>query len=211
MRPGDRLRFGPSPTTHVGREGPEISDRIADGQGHARLRVSVDLQLIGDGDVTDVNRHHADAGRPALAVTDGRLPPIRDVAKRESLEASATFFTVLDPRRSGLRLVLFPRTAEDRKEPAVSARGMPSVLSLTMILDEAVRLPKRQQEKLAMLLRETSLSSTIGAVAKVVSDRLKFLNGLVRQGYSIYGLVARRHGACVSRKRGATRRVSRCP
>ncbi|WP_175862282.1 ATP-binding protein [Burkholderia cepacia] len=48
---------------------------------------------------------------------------------------------------------------------------------LQLILDEVVRLPKRQQEELAMLLRETSLSSIIGA-AKVVSDRLKFLNGL---------------------------------
>ncbi|KVN96697.1 hypothetical protein WJ70_09410 [Burkholderia ubonensis] len=48
---------------------------------------------------------------------------------------------------------------------------------LQVILDEVLRLPKRQQEELAQLLRNTSLSSIIGA-AKVVSDRLKFLSGL---------------------------------
>lgn len=48
---------------------------------------------------------------------------------------------------------------------------------LQIILDEVLRLPKRQQEELAQLLRDTTLSSIIGA-AKVVSDRLKFLNGL---------------------------------
>ncbi|CAB3896193.1 ATP-binding protein [Achromobacter mucicolens] len=48
---------------------------------------------------------------------------------------------------------------------------------LQVILDEVLRLPKRQQQELAQLLRDTTLSSIIGA-AKVVSDRLKFLNGL---------------------------------
>lgn len=48
---------------------------------------------------------------------------------------------------------------------------------LQVILDEVLRLPKRQREELAQLLRDTSLSSIIGA-AKVVSDRLKFLTGL---------------------------------
>lgn len=48
---------------------------------------------------------------------------------------------------------------------------------LQVILDEVLRLPKRQQEELAQLLRDTTLSSIIGA-AKVVSDRLKFLTGL---------------------------------
>ncbi|HDR9033381.1 TPA: ATP-binding protein [Burkholderia vietnamiensis] len=48
---------------------------------------------------------------------------------------------------------------------------------LQVILDEVLRLPKRQQEELAQLLRDTTLSSIIGA-AKIVSDRLKFLNGL---------------------------------
>lgn len=48
---------------------------------------------------------------------------------------------------------------------------------LQVILDEVLRLPKRQREELAQLLRDTSLSSIIGA-AKVVADRLKFLTGL---------------------------------
>jgi hypothetical protein len=48
---------------------------------------------------------------------------------------------------------------------------------LQVILDEVLRLPKREREELAQLLRDTSLSSIIGA-AKVVADRLKFLTGL---------------------------------
>jgi hypothetical protein len=48
---------------------------------------------------------------------------------------------------------------------------------LQVILDEVLRLPKRQREELAQLLRDTSLSSIIGA-AKIVADRSKFLNGL---------------------------------
>lgn len=48
---------------------------------------------------------------------------------------------------------------------------------LQIILDEVLRLPKRQREELAHLLRDTSLSSIIGA-ARIVSDRLKFLTGL---------------------------------
>jgi hypothetical protein len=48
---------------------------------------------------------------------------------------------------------------------------------LQVILDEVLRLPKRQQEELALLLRDVSLSSIISS-AKVVADRLKFLTGL---------------------------------
>jgi hypothetical protein len=48
---------------------------------------------------------------------------------------------------------------------------------LQVILDEVLRLPKRQREELAQLLRDTSLSSIIGA-AKIVADRSKFLTGL---------------------------------
>lgn len=48
---------------------------------------------------------------------------------------------------------------------------------LQIILDEVLRLPKRQRDELALLLRDTSLSSIIGS-AKIVSDRLRFLTGL---------------------------------
>ncbi|WP_087689814.1 ATP-binding protein [Pandoraea sp. PE-S2R-1] len=48
---------------------------------------------------------------------------------------------------------------------------------LQVILDEVLKLPKRQRDELARLLRDTSLSSIIGA-ARTVSDRLKFLTGL---------------------------------
>lgn len=48
---------------------------------------------------------------------------------------------------------------------------------LQLILTEVLNLPIRKQEELAELLREGSLSSIINA-AKVVADRLKFLNGL---------------------------------
>ena len=48
---------------------------------------------------------------------------------------------------------------------------------LQLILTEVLNLPPRQQEVLAELLREGSLSSIINGT-KVISDRLKFLNGL---------------------------------
>ncbi|XUW93762.1 ATP-binding protein (plasmid) [Burkholderia sp. M6-3] len=48
---------------------------------------------------------------------------------------------------------------------------------LQVIMEEVLLLPKRKREELAQLLRETSLSSIISA-AKVVADRIKFLNGL---------------------------------
>ncbi len=48
---------------------------------------------------------------------------------------------------------------------------------LQLILREVIQLPHRQQEELARLLREASLSSIISA-AKAVADRQKFLLGL---------------------------------
>ena len=48
---------------------------------------------------------------------------------------------------------------------------------LQVILNEVLELPKRKQQELASLLRESSLSAIINA-AKVVADRLKFLAGL---------------------------------
>jgi hypothetical protein len=48
---------------------------------------------------------------------------------------------------------------------------------LQLILGEVLKLPKRQQEELAQLLRDVSLSSIISA-ARVVADRLRFLTGL---------------------------------
>ena len=48
---------------------------------------------------------------------------------------------------------------------------------LQKILDEVLKLPKRKQQELATLLDETDLSGIISA-AKLVADRLKFLQGL---------------------------------
>lgn len=48
---------------------------------------------------------------------------------------------------------------------------------LQIILDEVLRLPPRQRDELASLLRETSLACVIAA-AKTVADRAKFLTGL---------------------------------
>lgn len=48
---------------------------------------------------------------------------------------------------------------------------------LQFILGEVLNLPKRKQVELAELLRNVSLSSIISA-AKIVADRLKFLDGL---------------------------------
>lgn len=48
---------------------------------------------------------------------------------------------------------------------------------LQLILSEVLKLPKRQQEELADLLRDVSLSAIISS-AKVVADRLRFLRAL---------------------------------
>jgi hypothetical protein len=52
-----------------------------------------------------------------------------------------------------------------------------SPTELQKILDEVLKLPKRKQQELASLLDETDLSGIISA-AKVVADRLKFLEAL---------------------------------
>lgn len=52
-----------------------------------------------------------------------------------------------------------------------------SPTELQRILDEVLRLPKRKQKQLADLLDETDLSGIISAAA-MVTDRLKFLQGL---------------------------------
>jgi hypothetical protein len=52
-----------------------------------------------------------------------------------------------------------------------------SPTELQRILDEVLRLPKRKQKKLAVLLDETDLSAIISA-ATMIADRLKFLQGL---------------------------------
>ena len=52
-----------------------------------------------------------------------------------------------------------------------------SPTELQRILDEVLRLPKRKQRELAVLLDETDLSAIISA-ATMVADRLKFLQGL---------------------------------
>lgn len=48
---------------------------------------------------------------------------------------------------------------------------------LQIIMNEVLGLPKRKQQELAGLLRETSLSSNISA-AKIIEDRLKFLSSI---------------------------------
>jgi hypothetical protein len=52
-----------------------------------------------------------------------------------------------------------------------------SPTELQRILDEVLRLPKRKQKELAILLDETDLSAIISA-ATMIADRLKFLHGL---------------------------------
>lgn len=52
-----------------------------------------------------------------------------------------------------------------------------SPTELQRILDEVLRLPKRKQKELAVLLDETDLAAIINA-ATMVADRLKFLHGL---------------------------------
>lgn len=52
-----------------------------------------------------------------------------------------------------------------------------SPTELQRILDEVLKLPKRKQKELAQLLDETDLSGVISA-AKLVADRLKFIDAL---------------------------------
>ena len=52
-----------------------------------------------------------------------------------------------------------------------------SPTELQRILDEVLRLPRRKQKELAVLLDETDLSAIISA-ATMIADRLKFLQGL---------------------------------
>ena len=49
--------------------------------------------------------------------------------------------------------------------------------SLQTIINEVLNLKPEEQDDLAELLRDVSLSSIISA-SKVVTDRLKFINGL---------------------------------
>lgn len=74
-------------------------------------------------------------------------------------------FEAAAPRSKALHLRMLRQAIEKGPE------------DLQLILTEVLNLPVRQQEELAELLREGSMSSIING-AKVVSERLKFLNGL---------------------------------
>ena len=52
-----------------------------------------------------------------------------------------------------------------------------SPAELQRILDEVLKLPKRKQKELAVLLDETDLAAIISA-ATIIADRIKFLHGL---------------------------------
>jgi len=74
-------------------------------------------------------------------------------------------FSATPPRNKALHLRLLRHAMEQSPE------------ELQFILGEVLNLPKRKQIELAELLRNVSLASIISA-AKVVADRLKFLDGL---------------------------------
>jgi hypothetical protein len=74
-------------------------------------------------------------------------------------------FDATPPKNKALHLRLLRQSIE--KSPD----------DLQFILGEVLNLPKRKQTELAELLRNVSLSAIISA-AKVVTDRLKFLDGL---------------------------------
>ena len=76
-----------------------------------------------------------------------------------------TEFTSSPPTNKALHLRLLRQAIEKSPE------------ELQLILGEVLKLPKRQQEDLADLLRDVSLSAIISS-AKVVADRLRFLTGL---------------------------------
>lgn len=74
-------------------------------------------------------------------------------------------FDSTPPKNKALHLRLLRQAMEQSPE------------ELQFILGEVLNLPKRKQVELAELLRNVSLSSIISA-AKIVADRLKFLDGL---------------------------------
>lgn len=74
-------------------------------------------------------------------------------------------FAATPPKNKALHLRLLRQTIEKSPE------------DLQFIIEEVLNLPKRKQAELADLLRNVSLSAIISA-AKVVADRLKFLDGL---------------------------------
>jgi hypothetical protein len=74
-------------------------------------------------------------------------------------------FSVSPPKNKALHLRLLKQAIEKSPE------------ELQLILSEVLNLPKRQQEELAELLRDVSLSSVISS-AKIVADRLRFLTGI---------------------------------
>ncbi len=74
-------------------------------------------------------------------------------------------FDATPPKNKALHLRLLRQSIEKSPE------------DLQFILEEVLNLPKRKQAELAELLRTVSLSAIISA-AKVVTDRLKFLDGL---------------------------------
>ena len=74
-------------------------------------------------------------------------------------------FDTTPPKNKALHLRLLRHAMEQSPE------------ELQFILEEVLNLPKRKQIELADLLRNVSLSAIISA-AKVVADRLKFLDGL---------------------------------
>src|SRR5260370_39254880 len=89
------------------------------------------------------------------------------VRKTESEETNGYMqdFAEAPPKNKALHLRMLRSAIERSPE------------DLQLILREVIQLPVRKQEELARLLREASLSAIISA-AKVVADRLKFLNGL---------------------------------
>lgn len=74
-------------------------------------------------------------------------------------------FDTTPPKNKALHLRLLRHTLEQSPE------------ELQFILGEVLSLPRRKQAELAELLRNVSLSAIISA-AKIVADRLKFLDGL---------------------------------
>ena len=70
----------------------------------------------------------------------------------------------------------------DNKNKAFQFRMLKQALEkspyeLQLIIDEVLQLPKKTQEQLAELLKDTTLSGIISA-SKLVADRLKFISGL---------------------------------
>jgi hypothetical protein len=110
--------------------------------------------------------------------------PFKDGPKNSVEEAERKVFDIVAVKvqNSHLELAGAPKVAKALQLELLKHAIETGPNQLRELLAKVIDLPKREQNDLAKLLEETTLSSIIGA-AKVVTDRLNFLRGLYQTVY----------------------------